>query len=526
MRNNQELGINRLLSRSRQAGGLTIFTAIFVLILMTLMLLYASRVGLLEQRVSANDMRQKLAFQAAEAGIDYAVEYLRAANSRIISDSPNATPDGAGNDPVTFRPGWFTPGTTRRWFPCSNADLVSDSHPCGGDISASPGSLYYDDPATGGFDALPLDAAVVDDLPVGTQVRVTAVICPRTLLSPTCVADIATNPDPAVGKVAFGLMLLAYGYSDCNDDDGINGINLIEECRGQANVTRPFGSVENFKGSTTVPLVSKNTLPTSGTAEVVPNPDGGGEGVPLSIWANARPLTSQCSPLDPDGGPGDTLEIDGSFKTCEMQEWYGVDAQPANAKCSQASCKCDYPGPEPISYRQGGDAIVGIDVWIDPDFPCDLFQYYFGYPSAEYQAVKANMTVIDDCAELDEESFGSYWFSGHTCTLDNVGTINNTVILVSAAESLTTINANKDFFGVLYIADVEYPGAETAFKPGGGATVYGAVIVDVLFNISGFGGTFRIVYNEAGLANAGGSGGLGGLAGGWRDFGMPTIAWE
>jgi hypothetical protein len=162
----------------------------------------------------------------------------------------------------------------------------------------------------------------------------------------------------------------------------------------------------------------------------------------------------------------------------------------------------------------------------DTGFPCDLFEFYFGYPSSQYQAVKSNMKVIYDCTILDEESYGWYWFSGDTCTLHDVGTINNTVVLVSAADTLTTIGANESFFGILYIADVEDADGDAAFKPGGGATVYGAVIVDVLFNVSGFGGTFRIVYNEAGLANAGGAGGLGGLAGGWRDFGLPAINWE
>ena len=62
----------------RQSGGITIFTGIFVLILMTLMLLYASRVGLFEQRVSSNEMRQKIAFHNAESAVDQGVEYLLA----------------------------------------------------------------------------------------------------------------------------------------------------------------------------------------------------------------------------------------------------------------------------------------------------------------------------------------------------------------------------------------------------------------------------------------------------------------
>ena len=522
----QKLTYRHWTAASRQKGGMTIFTAIFVLILMTLMLLYASRVGLLEQRVSANDLRQKTAFQAAEAGLDYAVEYFLAANSRITSAATNATPDGAGNDPVTYRPGWFSTGNTL-WATCP--DTPADTHPCGGGINAGgSGSYFYDDPdttSTGAYDTIPLDANILDDLPAGTEVRVTAVICPRSFDSATCLgsAGIADPTNPLAEPVAFALILMAYGYSDCNDDDADGDIDVVEECRGRANVLKPFGTLQVFSGSPNVPLVSKNTLPTQGTAEVVPNPDGGGEGVPLSIWANAN---AACRPMNPDGSTGTSIEVEGAFKTCEMHEWYGVDFQPADAKCNQPTCQCNFPGPEPISYRQAGNAIIGIDVMSDSAFPCDLFEYYFGYPSAQYQAVKANMKVINDCSILDEESYGFYWFSGDTCRLGDVGTINNTVVLVSAADTLTTIGANNSFFGILFVADVEDTDDNAAFKPGGGATVYGAVIVDVLFNTSGFGGTFRIVYNQAGLLNAGGSGGLGGLAGGWRDFGMPAINWE
>jgi hypothetical protein len=297
-------------------------------------------------------------------------------------------------------------------------------------------------------------------------------------------------------------------------------------------VAVPFGSIENFKGSPSVPLVSKNSLPATGTAEVVPNPHGGGVGVPLSIWANAT--TGSCSPKNSDGSDGNTIEVEGNFTTCEMQEWYGVDVKPADAKCpgGPGSCSCSINTGETISYRSGGDEVIGIDVMADIGFPCDLFEFYFGVPSAQYQSVKSNAIVINDCSILDEESTGFYWYSdpdnsnNPSCDLDNVGTINNPVILVSASSVQTTINGNSEFFGILYISDVEDPEGDAVFKPGGGAEVHGAVIVDVLFPPSNLGGTFRIIYDQAALLSAGGPGSLGGLSGGWRDFGLPDIAWD
>lgn len=516
----------------RQRGALTIFTALLVLTLMTLLLVYASRVGILEQRVSGNEMRQKLAFQAAEAGLDYATEYLLAAGTRLISKKAEAAPytDADGN--TAFRAGWFADGNIH-WKACPGSPGAN--HPCGGDIpTGGAGSFYYDDPATVSsnlnpkFDSLPLDPTVTGNLPPNTAVRTTVIMCPRELDDATCLgsAGIPEEDDISSEAAKFMMWILAWGYSECNDVNGNGSFDIPDECAGRAEVARPVGSIENFAGAPTVPLVSRNTLPTSGTAEVVPNPNGGGEGVPSSIWANGNG-TSGCEPLDTDGTVGSTIEVQGAFKTCEMHEWYGQDSRPEDGKCAVSNCQCDYPGPEPISYRQSGDAIIGIDVITDTQFPCDLFEFYFGVPKAQYQAVKANATVIDDCSVLTSATpSGFYWFSGDTCTLDDVGTMNNPVILLSAANTRTVLNGNSAFFGILYLSDVEDPEGDAVFKPGGGATVYGAAIVDVLFPSSGYSGTFRVVYNEAALLGAGGAGGIGGLASGWRDFGLPNVTWE
>ena len=53
-------------------GAMTLFTAIIVLVLLGLMLMYANRTSISEQQIAANDLRQKLAFHAAEAGLEQA----------------------------------------------------------------------------------------------------------------------------------------------------------------------------------------------------------------------------------------------------------------------------------------------------------------------------------------------------------------------------------------------------------------------------------------------------------------------
>jgi len=524
----------------RQAGVLTIFMAVLVLVLMTLMLFYTTRVGLFEQRVAANDLRQKLAFQAAEAGIDYALEFLLANNERLISNSDQAAPFLNEDGDLDYYAGWFAEGSTF-WAACP--DSPPATHPCGGEIaSGEAGSFYYDDPSTtteGAYDALPLDDTLLGNLPAGTEVRVTAILCSRDpeITGPNEPCDGPAGMDlnaPESPTAQFTTWVLAYGYSDCNDNDRSGAIDLPGECSGRAAVSRPLGSLDNFKGSPNVPLVSKNAIRGQGTFDVVPNPNGGGVGVPLSTWVNNRiGADEECPTLAPGGGSPatDGQTIQGDFTTCEMHEWYSIDYRPDDHACPPSTvCTCSRQQGEAISYVDQSASppqVFGIDILKDPVFPCDLFEFYFGYPSDEYQAVKASATIIDDCGALNEASEGFFWFSGDTCNItNNVGTVNNPIILVSAAETRTKFTGCNNFYGILYVADVEDTGAVAEFQSGGCSSIFGALIVDVPWNNSASGGNFSVVYDEAALMGAGGAGGIGRVAGGWHDFGLPQITWE
>jgi len=137
---------------------LTIFSAVILLSLLTLMLIYSSQVQKAEQNVSANEYRQKLAFHAAESAADQVMEYMLANNFRILSAETDAVSDGSGG----VRAGWFE-SLTGIWSECPANPAVN--HPCGGDIPAGgmASSYFYDDPATstaGSFDAIPINLTV------------------------------------------------------------------------------------------------------------------------------------------------------------------------------------------------------------------------------------------------------------------------------------------------------------------------------------------------------------------------------
>jgi Tfp pilus assembly protein PilX len=81
-----------------QKGAAVLVVSISLLIAVTLLIMYAARVGLLDQKISGNEYRHKEAFANAEAGVEQAASYLRA-NSALHEGGTGWTPCAGG--PVT-----------------------------------------------------------------------------------------------------------------------------------------------------------------------------------------------------------------------------------------------------------------------------------------------------------------------------------------------------------------------------------------------------------------------------------------
>lgn len=473
-----------------QQGVLTVFSAVMILVLLTLMMFFAMRVGGFEQRVSSADSQQKLAFHTAESGIHHAKEYLLAHSLYVASPAPDITPNG--ND------GWLTPGL-ERWQPCSGAglDLANGegTHPCFGEPNPAlrPNLFFYDfDNST----ELPIDTNTL--IAGNTEtVAVEALLCVFEIDfdSDTPVQGCNTDMDVVDGN-HYMVTLLARAGSECNGGD----------CATRALVRE---QVSNFGGAAggnapSVPLTTRTTFPPTGSAEIVPNPNSGGIGVPASAWMNAN---TSC----PGGQVVDASN--GSWATCEAHEWYGADSVPEGVACP-GNCSCSRD--ESISYTHGNDDILGIDLVADDEFPCDLFRFFFGVPSTSYEIVKGYSKVISSCETLDENSNGIYWVTGPECRINSnttVGSPDAPVLLISAA-SETVMNGGAEIFGILFLTDTEDATATIDVK--GNNAVYGSVIVDSV--LDSYNGTFQIVYNEHIVGLAAGNGGLGGVIGGWSDF--------
>jgi len=482
-----------------QRGALTIFSAALILILMTIVLVYATKVSIYETRVSGNEVRQKEAFHVAEAAIEQGMMYMLANTNVILSSRENVFPDG-GNGTFT-KDGWFS-ASNGKWLLCPTTPGLT--HPCGGEVPAKAGSYYYDtDGNTATIESLPVD---LTGMPTGSTARMGALLCFVDLSNTgaNCGGPGSTAEDEA--NAALAVTLMGYGYSDCTD------IDTLSTCIGRATVARPLGTDRKMGGTPAVPLVAKATLPLDGTFEVVGNPNGGGVGVPLTTWMD---------------GTSDLLSA-GTWQTCEMEEWYHAAEQPEGVACTDNNCMCGPGGNDTdyfLSWRgPGGDTHIDIDIVQDPDFPDDLFEVFFNVPRAQYQTIKSASKVLADCSTLGPGSSGFIWITGD-CSIAGNSVIGSPLApLVLITEGLTTINGGAVIFGVLYIFDGYPEGSNSAaLKTTGSATVYGSVIVDA--PIDKLQGTFQVVYNSGVLATATGYAGVGAMNGGWRDFGLPDIAW-
>jgi len=497
-----------------QSGLVTTFTGVMILVLLTLMMFFAMRVGVFEQRVSSNDMRQKLAFHAAESGIHNAKEFLRANLSLVTSDEAEALSDGTD--------GWLDPDGGH-WRLCSDAPVdfgaePRGQHPCYAesgddglrrmqmfyyveDLSAADESLNFPVDATGSI--LPNETETVDvfallcvlEVHLGDEVPVKG-----------CITDL-TDEDPEDAIITDGsffmVTLLARGQADCNGAGA--------DCQAEVLISDKVSNFGAAAGgnSPAVPLTVKTSFTPSGSIGIVANPNAGGVGVPGSVWM----------------GEGYDWRL-GSWQTCEMHEWYETDSIPEGVACSQVTgCKCD-DRTEALTYTEGNNPPTGgIDMIEDPNFPEDLFQFYFGIPRAEYLTVKGYSQVLSSCVPLQalgEDANGIYWIegtAGSSCMInanDIIGSPDNPVLIITAAET-TSFGGGATIFGTVFATNVELENAELSLD--GTGAIYGALLVEGNFTSrNAAASTFDIVWNQNVSMKAGSGGGLGRVLGGWSDF--------
>lgn len=99
---------------SVQKGMATLLVSVVILFLATVLVIFVSRSALMEQRMSANEIRHKQAFEAAQAGLDQAMVFLRTAPQGIDKnndDIADAGPTAALSNGSSYFVSFCEPGT-------------------------------------------------------------------------------------------------------------------------------------------------------------------------------------------------------------------------------------------------------------------------------------------------------------------------------------------------------------------------------------------------------------------------------
>jgi len=400
-----------------QQGATTLVVSIILLLATTLITIFAARVGVMDQRISGNELRHKGAFSHAEAGLEQASSYL---STNPVLYEGNIEPDG-----------WATCTGSTGIFPCSldGAEMV------------------YGDVAGGSITSWIESTQIAADLKSESgQPLFTSYLI----------------------KTASGIIALGQGISD---DE--TGAAIAQVSFSKTSLLTP-GEVPPL-------MVPSGNL--SGNFNIVPNPNGGGPGVPISVWAK------------------DTLDTSGAnWKTCDHGDFRDGGDVCMDTKAdgdSWSACSC-------TEERSNSGDVSGDIVMYTDDFPDSPFVYMFGDGTSDPDTLKdeikaqaeAQGLVLDDCTTLNTEFnalVGSalVWIEGDCLIGSNVqiGSRDKPIILVVEGE--LRANAGAEVWGILI--------GLAEFVLNGGPIIHGSAISEVESDLTN--GTYSQVYDESVFEN-------------------------
>lgn len=342
----------KFVKKSNQSG-MALITVVILLLLASLIVLFAVNFGTLTQRISGNDVRSRLVQQTADSALSQASETILA-NSSILNNpslwvacgaTETAFPCGAIPEPRRASMYRFNGGTSVNGvFPDTNMDARM--------LDLNKANL-----ATVNNSALNKSDGFAVNYGVGV------VMC-RLKPSAVGVAPVCSLDESESIKV-FAITLVAVAAMP---DEG-----------ARATAVRSFATSPAFGFGVDSPTTTASGLiDLKGGIQIVASPNAGGYGVPISLWTRGN--------IDPGGTPD----------TCHIDEFYrgGAPSAEANGFLSCDDCKCN---AGQLTKTQGSGCSGGIDLLSggsapcgsndpikidDPnEFPCDLFEYVFGVPA-------------------------------------------------------------------------------------------------------------------------------------------------
>ncbi|PHS72764.1 MAG: hypothetical protein COB22_04075 [Cycloclasticus sp.] len=216
--------INPQLSVSKQKGAAVLLVSIVLLVGVTLITIFAARIGVMDQRIAANEYRHKEAQAAADAALEQAASFIT--NNTGLYDGTVG-----GTYPWVACTGGYA-----ALFPCTNGGVTYD--------------LAYDGDLT--------TTTTIESLQLGsTAVELSSGVSSNTYLTYT------------------------------SSGDTLNAIGRGESLDGTGNAYAQISYTQvALLTSEEVPPIMTPIIELGGTFTIVADPNGGGKGVPVSAWVS------------------------------------------------------------------------------------------------------------------------------------------------------------------------------------------------------------------------------------------------
>lgn len=436
-------------AKARRQAGTTLILALVLLLLATLLGVFAMNVGIFAQRTSAADLRTRVMRETLEAALAQGVEYIKNNRKAVVA---NALGNPCTATDLTFPCGTVPQCATATSSADSSGSTSNGSTTCTGDLARRGKMFYYITPsgsvvdvnhnnATDDLDrrSLPLGSLQMATAGNGFTVNygVGAVMCMvKKPAQPTDPTECTTDSNKAQGTYVFTLTAAGNisGESATSTDTSSN--STLSLTFGDSPSAPGVG-----KGAT---IIASGTADLNGNGTFVTNPNGAGNGLPLTVW------TRECVNT---GGAG-------TVNTCYMEDWMRT-ANGINGGSSYAFAKnsdgsdstvvtCSGNGNKTCSCSNSlsagsGNLVEGIDVLsndavgsctggnlpvygtsactgtnckandniAETEFPCDLFQFIFNVQAWDDKEVQSPGTANTLCKEGNFSGGGDCFCAYH-----------------------------------------------------------------------------------------------------------------
>jgi len=371
--------INPQLSIIKQKGAAVLLVSIVLLIGVTLITIFAARVGVMDQRISANEYRHKEAQASAHAALDQAGAFVD--HNSVIYGSTSAS-----------------------WSSCTTSTALQETFPC------KVRTVEYD--------------------------KVYGVVS-GTTISP--LAYMASLPNDALSEA-----YVVYLSTTTGNLMTVVGTGESVDGSGEAMARYSLSEITQLIPGQVPPLMTP-VINLGGNFTIVPDPNGAGDGVPVSAWA---------STFDGSGGSWQTchhgdyrLKVGGSYTEPCIEILTPSD--------SWAACDCV------TKLSESGDINYDILDADDGEFPPSPFGYLFtGLTIDEVKeieikddatGVKVIATTLEDCSAItsvDTSVNPVVVVTGNCNPPSNTIIGSQTAPYILVVEGELKLNANTEFYGI------------------------------------------------------------------------------